>query len=98
MEGFGLVFLEANLFKVPVIGASSGGIKEAIINGKSGFLIEPNDIHGLIEKINFLYNNQEIKTEMGEYGQKRVITNFNWEELIQKYFKLFNEINENNLI
>lgn len=94
VEGFGLVFLEANLFKVPVIGASSGGIKEAIIDNKTGFLIEPNDKNGLIEKITFLYNNNEKKIEMGEYGHKRVITSFNWEVLIQKYIELFNELIE----
>ena len=92
VEGFGLVFLEANLFKVPVIGTLSGGIKEAIINEKTGFLIEPNDKDSLVEKISFLYNNKEKRIEMGEYGQKRVISNFNWDEIIQLYFKLFKEL------
>ena len=92
VEGFGLVFLEANLFKVPVIGTLSGGIKEAIINKKTGFLIEPNDKNSLVEKISFLYNNKEKRIEMGEYGQKRVISSFNWDEIIQLYFKLFKEL------
>ena len=39
IEGFGIVFLEANYFKVPVIGTRTGGIVEAIIDGKTGFLI-----------------------------------------------------------
>jgi len=94
VEGFGLVFLEANLFKVPVIGTLSGGIKEAIINKKTGFLIEPNDKDSLVEKISFLYNNKEKRIEMGEFGQKRVISSFNWDEIIQLYFKLFKELKE----
>ncbi|MBY9016901.1 MAG: glycosyltransferase family 4 protein, partial [Candidatus Lokiarchaeota archaeon] len=94
VEGFGLVFLEANLFKVPVIGTLSGGIKEAIINEKTGFLIEPNDKDSLVEKISFLYSNKEKRIEMGEYGQKRVISSFNWDEIIQLYFKLFKELKE----
>ena len=94
IEGFGIVFLEANYFNLPVIGTLSGGIKEAIINEKTGFLIEPNDKDSLVEKINFLYNNKEKRIEMGEYGQKRVISSFNWDEIIQLYFKLFKELKE----
>ena len=94
VEGFGLVFLEANLFKVPVIGTLSGGIKEAIIHEKTGFLIEPDDKNSLVEKISFLYNNKEKKIEMGEYGHKRVISSFNWDEIIHQYFKLFKELTD----
>ncbi len=94
VEGFGLVFLEANLFQVPVIGTLSGGIKEAIINEKTGFLIEPEDKDSLVDKISFLYNNKEKRIEMGEYGQKRVISSFNWDEIIQLYIKLFKELKE----
>ena len=57
IEGFGIVFLEANYFKVPVIGTATGGISEAIIDGETGFLIKQNDINDLVEKIIFLYNN-----------------------------------------
>ena len=92
VEGFGLVFLEANLFKVPVIGTLSGGIKEAIINEKTGYLIKPNDKNSLVEKISLLYINKEKRIEMGEYGQKRVISSFNWDEIIQFYLKLFKEL------
>ena len=95
VEGFGLVFLEANLFKVPVIGTLSGGIKESIINEKTGFLIEPNDKDGLVERIRYIYSNKEKRIEMGECGQKRVISNFNWDEIIHLYFKLFKEIKIN---
>jgi len=94
VEGFGLVFLEANIFKVPVIGTLSGGIKEAIIHEKTGFLIEPDDRDSLVEKISFLYDNKEKKIEMGEYGQKRVISSFNWDEIINQYFKLFKELTD----
>ncbi|MFX1317487.1 MAG: glycosyltransferase family 4 protein, partial [Promethearchaeota archaeon] len=47
IEGFGIVFLEANYFKIPVIGAASGGVPEAIIDGKTGLLIKPNDLNDL---------------------------------------------------
>jgi glycosyltransferase involved in cell wall biosynthesis len=89
VEGFGLVFLEANLFKIPVIGTLSGGIKEAILDGKTGFLIEQGDKGCLVEKISFLYNNKKKSEEMGEFGQKRVFSSFNWDKIILLYIELF---------
>ncbi len=42
-EGYGLVFLEANAFGVPVIGPNGSGCTDAIADGRSGFLVDPHD-------------------------------------------------------
>ncbi|MFX1239730.1 MAG: glycosyltransferase family 4 protein [Promethearchaeota archaeon] len=89
IEGFGIVFLEANFFKIPVIGTMSGGITEAIEHKKSGLLIKPNDLTELVEAIIYLYEHEEERNKMGEYGYKRVINDFNWESLINEYINLF---------
>ncbi|MFX1502416.1 MAG: glycosyltransferase family 4 protein [Promethearchaeota archaeon] len=94
IEGFGIVFLEANYHKVPVIGTFAGGIPEAIENYKSGILVKPNDLSGLINAIVYLYKNVDERRKMGEYGHKKVIKNHNWEILINEYIKLFKEIIE----
>ncbi len=78
IEGFGIVYIEANYFKLPVIGSSSGGIKSAIIDNKTGFIIEPKDVINLKEKILYLYNNKKFRDEIGEYGYNRVKELFNW--------------------
>lgn len=92
IEGFGIVFLEANYFRVPTIGARSGGVKEAIIDGETGYLISPNDINELIEKILFLYNNPDIRDTLGLNGYKRVIKNFNWNTIINEYRKVLKQL------
>jgi phosphatidyl-myo-inositol dimannoside synthase len=54
IEGFGIVFLEANVRGVPVIGPESGGCPEAIDEGKSGFVCDggnPKDVAQRIEDI-----------------------------------------------
>ncbi len=94
IEGFGIVYLEANYYKLPVIGTISGGIIEAIEDHKSGLLIKPNDLKGLVNAILYLYQNEEERKRMGEYGYYRVINNYNWESLINKYLKLFKNIIE----
>ena len=92
IEGFGIVFLEANYFKVPVIGTATGGMVEAIVDGKTGFLIEQNDIRDLVGKILFLYHNKPIRKKMGEKGHNRVMKDFKWENIIKKYIQLIKKL------
>ena len=92
VEGFGIVFLEANFYKVPTIGSFSGGISKAIINGETGLLINPNNLQDLVNKIKYLYENPEIRRKMGEAGHKRVVNEFNWDKLIFDYINLFESV------
>ncbi|MFX1274375.1 MAG: glycosyltransferase family 4 protein [Promethearchaeota archaeon] len=89
IEGFGIVFIEANFYKVPVIGTRSGGIKEAIVDGKTGFLINPNDLNQLIERILYLYKNPEECINLGLNGYNRVIKEYNWDTIINDYINIF---------
>ena len=43
VEGFGLVFLEANACGKPVIAGRSGGTDDAVVHGVTGFLVDPDD-------------------------------------------------------
>lgn len=83
VEGFGMVFLEANLFKKPVIGGDSGGVSEAIVDKKSGFLIHNNNVEMFVERVLSALKNPEITCKMGEYGYDRVIKEFTWEKQIK---------------
>lgn len=90
-EGFGITFLEANACQCPVIGSYSGGIPDAIEDGKSGFLVPSDDHEALAEKILTLFRNPQLAKQMGEYGRQRVEQNFTWlqitEKLLQEFFR-----------
>ncbi|MCK4380912.1 MAG: glycosyltransferase family 4 protein, partial [Candidatus Lokiarchaeota archaeon] len=92
IEGFGIVFIEANFFCIPVIGTFSGGIVEAVLNGETGLLVKENDINDLVEKILFFYFNEDKRRFMGKKGHERVIKNFNWNLIVNDYFKLFEDL------
>ena len=91
IEGFGIVYIEANYFKLPVIGSYSGGIKMAIIDNKTGYLIKPKDELELKDKIMLLFNNKELCRDLGEYGHKRVLKLFDWEKNALVYQQVLNE-------
>lgn len=92
IEGFGIVYLEANFYKLPVIGTISGGIIEAIEDHKSGLLVKPNDLNGLVNAIVYLYENEEERKRMGEYGHNRVINKYNWNLLVNEYIRIFENV------
>ncbi len=89
VEGFGIVFLEANFYKIPVIGSKSGGIVDAILDKETGYMINPENIEDLMGKILFLYKNEKIRKEMGEKGYKRVIKDFNCSKISDEYLYFF---------
>lgn len=88
VEGLGLVFLEAQSYGIPVIGAQSGGIPEAIDDGKSGFIVPEEDPESIKEKIRLLRNKQLYK-KMSEYAPKLVKKKFSWEKCVDEHIKLY---------
>lgn len=79
VEGFGLVFLEANFFGKPVIAGRSGGISDAVIDGVTGFLVDPENPEKIAEAIIKLFENPDLAKKMGEQGRRRVMEEFTWE-------------------
>lgn len=43
-EGFGIVFLEAAACGIPAVAGRSGGSHEAVLDGETGFVVEPRDV------------------------------------------------------
>lgn len=78
VEGFGLVFREANACGKPVIGTRSGGIPDAIVDGETGLLIDPDDLEALIESTLTLLRDPEAARAMGQKGKTLVETKGTW--------------------
>lgn len=76
VEGFGIVFLEANLFRKPVVGGESGGVPDAVVNGKTGLLVDPDSLSEVKESVVKLLVDRELAEELGSAGYARVIEEF----------------------
>lgn len=74
-EGFGLVFLEANAFKKPVIGGSYGGAVDAIIHNKTGLLVDSKSTDAIANALIKLIENKTLRDELGENGYQWVKQN-----------------------
>lgn len=84
VEGFGIVFLEANVYAKPVIGGKSGGAVDAIVNGETGLLVDPTDVDEIASAIIHLLKNEDYAKRLGEQGRKRVERDFNWTTIVSR--------------
>jgi phosphatidylinositol alpha-1,6-mannosyltransferase len=85
VEGFGLVFLEAQSCGTPVIGTRSGGIPAAIHDGKGGWLIEQDDGQKLTDIIRELVRSPESFRTAGTEARERVLRDNTWERYGQRF-------------
>lgn len=76
-EGQGLVTAEAQATGMPAIGFDSGGVGETILDGKSGYIVPEKDIDAMVDKIEFLMNNNDLKNDMAKNAVSFVSETFN---------------------
>ena len=75
-EGLGMVFLEAQALRTPVVSFRSGGVIEAVEDEKTGLLCAERDVDALADNIARLLENQALRQAMGEAGRLRVEQRF----------------------
>ncbi len=92
VESFGMVFTEANASGKPVIGGKSGGTAEAVLDGTTGFLVDPESPEQVAEKLISLLQNDSLRIRMGTAGLQRVQTEFNWKSRAQSLRQITAEL------
>lgn len=63
VEGFGIVFLEANAWGVPVVGPNTGGCPEAIKDGETGYVVDPNHPQMIAEALRKILVEKKISSD-----------------------------------
>ena len=86
VEGFGITFIEAASYGKPSIGGVYGGEADAIIDGKTGYLCDGNNLNDLYETLLKTLNKDHYKF-LGKNALE-FSKNFNWKKIIKKYIEL----------
>lgn len=92
VEGFGITFLEAAACGKPVIGGHSGGVPDAIADGETGFLVDPEDPAELAVYLARLIEHPRLRRRMGEAGLNRVRTQFSMPVIRERLIQLLQEV------
>jgi len=101
-EPFGIINLEAMSCGAPVVASATGGIKEVVVDGETGYLVpfkpdartgfpsEPDQFaRDLAAKLSQLMNNPEQCKRFGEAGRKRVEEQFSWSAIADQTIELY---------
>jgi len=87
-EGFGIVYLEANMHKLPVVAGASGGVNDAVLDGVNGLLVDPVNTCEIKNAIIKLAQNKNLRQRLGNQGYERAIKEFKWEKQILMFYNL----------
>lgn len=87
-EGLPTTVLEAGLIGTPVIATDVGGTSDVIENKKTGLLIKEKSVEEIEVAIQYMINNEKKRILFSKRLMKQVKSNFDWENIVQKWHKL----------
>lgn len=93
-EAFGIVLLEAMICRKPVIGTNVGGIPEVVNNGINGFIVPYGNSEILASKLCALFENNQLRTEFGSNGRKKVLASYTWDKIVDALERVYEEVLE----
>ena len=86
-EGWGMIVIEANACGTPIVSAHSPGLRDAVIDGQTGFLYDYGNIADLVQKIELLLDNKELNHKMSMAGIEWA-KNFSWDNAANEMIKI----------
>jgi phosphatidylinositol alpha-1,6-mannosyltransferase len=81
VETFGIVFIEANICGKPVVASNCGGIPDAVVDGENGLVVQPDDEEGLVQALDRLLSDPDLRERLGRQGKERAQRLFGYERL-----------------
>jgi glycosyltransferase involved in cell wall biosynthesis len=90
-EGQGIVLLEAQACAKPVVAFGVGGVKEAVKEKETGFLLEKGDTEGLADRLLQLLGDEGLRQKMGAAGRRFVSENYTWDLCAERMLKVYRE-------
>jgi glycosyltransferase involved in cell wall biosynthesis len=91
-EGFGLVLLEAMTVGRAVVATRVGAIPEIVLDGYTGFLVEPDDHSGLAESMVRVLGDRALADKLGEEGRRRALCEFSPAKMVDATVRIYEQI------
>jgi phosphatidylinositol alpha-1,6-mannosyltransferase len=95
VEGFGISYIDAGAVGIPVIGGNSGGVPSAVLDGETGYLVDPNSpdlVQVVADRIKLLIANPDLCQRVGEDGKRRVWGMLTWGHYAKQMRALYDSI------
>lgn len=91
-EGISNSLMEYMVLGKPVIATQGGGTAELVSDGEVGFIIPPDHVEALVQKLLRLLDDSELAHRLGENGKKRIHEHFNLDRMTDEYIQLYRQL------
>jgi glycosyltransferase involved in cell wall biosynthesis len=90
-DNFPTINLEAQAAGTPVVGTCFGGTREAVVDGETGYIVNPYDLDMLAGQIADLLLNDSLRARMGHNARQRVRQHYDWLEQADKLVRIYRQ-------
>jgi phosphatidylinositol alpha-1,6-mannosyltransferase len=87
-EGFGIVFVEAAACGLPSVAGRSGGSHEAVVDGETGFVVDPHDVAAVRAALQRLLGDDALRTRLGRAARARAVHELTYERQVARLLPL----------
>lgn len=90
-EGFGIVYLEASARRKPIVATDAGGVRDAVVDGRTGLIVPDGDVEAIAAAIDKLLNDNELSRRIGEAGYEYA-REHDWGMITDQFVKVYHEV------
>ncbi|MGZ6884737.1 MAG: glycosyltransferase family 4 protein [Acidimicrobiia bacterium] len=87
-EGFGIVFLEAGASGLACVAGRSGGSHEAVLDGETGYVVDPRDVDGVAAHLRRLLDDPALRTRFGAAARARAESEWSYDRRVEPLARL----------
>jgi glycosyltransferase involved in cell wall biosynthesis len=91
-ELLGLAALEAMASGTPVVASRVGGLAEVVVDGETGFLVEPGDVGELADRLRRLLADARLAARLGGNARDLVLERFTWDACARRCLRAYREL------
>jgi Glycosyltransferase len=77
-EPFGVAYVEAMAYALPIVATEIGALPDMVSNGKNGFLVQPGDVDNLAQALDSLLSDKQKRARFGKISRQLAAKRYNW--------------------
>jgi len=93
-EGTPVAVLEASASGLPIVSTRHGGIRDVVLEGETGFLVNEGDIEGMADRMLLLAKDPKLAAKMGRAARERICSKFSMERSIGRLWEIIQKVIE----
>ena len=91
-EAFGVAYIEAMHFGLPCIGTDVWAVPELIADRETGYLVAPDDVDALADRLTLLLRDRNLAQQMGRAGRERARKLFTWTRTAERIIESLDRV------